>query len=139
VTALKSRYYTVATIELHKEETVPFAAQLGWTPPAADRCLVPADRVFTKHGYLPPRELVTHLRRKRVRQVYVCGVQSDTCVLAAGFVLFDAGLRPTLLADLHAGSSLDRGGELGLRLWHHHFGAVIEAHHMLLSDGAGVR
>lgn len=134
VRALQSRYYTVATIELHMEEAVPFAAQLGWTPPAADCCLVPADRIFTKHGYLPPPKLVTHLRRKRVKRVFVCGVQSETCVLAAGFILFDAGLKPTLIADLLAGSSLDRSGGLGLRLWRHHFGAVVESHRALLTD-----
>jgi hypothetical protein len=35
--------------------------------------------------------------------------------------LFDAGLQPTLITDLTEGSSLDRTGGLGLRLWEHHF------------------
>jgi hypothetical protein len=35
--------------------------------------------------------------------------------------LFDAGLQPTLIADLTVGSSLDRTGGLGVRLWEHHF------------------
>jgi hypothetical protein len=35
--------------------------------------------------------------------------------------LFDAGLQPTLIADLTVGSSLDRAGGLGVRLWEHHF------------------
>jgi len=39
-------------------------------------------------------------------------------------MLFDAGLRPTLLKWLSAGSSLDRSAELGARLWQHHFGRV---------------
>jgi nicotinamidase-related amidase len=128
----------VATLELHKEEAVPFAAQLGWTPPTTDRCLVPADKIFTKHGYLPPRQLVAHLRQRRVTQVFVCGVQTETCVLAAGFVLFDAGLKPTLVADLQAGSSLDPSGALGLRLWRHHFGTVVETHRALLPEAPGV-
>jgi hypothetical protein len=42
-------------------------------------------------------------------------------VLAAGFALFDAGLHPTLLTDLVAGSSIDRSGDLGAKLWRHHF------------------
>jgi len=46
-------------------------------------------------------------------------------VLAAGFALFDAGLQPTLLRWLTVGSSLDRSGELGARLWQHHFGSVL--------------
>lgn len=135
--ALHAHYYTLATVELHKEAAVPFAGQLGWAPPAEDRCLAPADKVFTKHGYLPPPELVAHLNERGARKVFVCGVQADTCVLAAGFALFDSGLNPALIADLVAGSSLDRGGELGVRLWRHHFGAAIESHRALLPGVAG--
>lgn len=43
-------------------------------------------------------------------------VMADSCVLAAGFALFDAGLHPALLKWLTIGSSLDRSGELGARL-----------------------
>ncbi len=56
----------------------------------------------------------------------MCGLQTDTCVLAAGFALFDAGLQPTLISDLTMGSSLDLSGTLGVDLWRHHFGCVID-------------
>ena len=125
---------SVATIELHDESRVPFRRQLGWTPPPDEACLVTVDRVFTKHGYSPPEALVAHLRAQEVTRVFVCGIQADTCVLAAGFVLFDAGLHPTLVADLVVGSSLDRSGELGVRLWRHHFGQVVENHLTLLKE-----
>ncbi len=74
-----------------------------------------------KHGYLPPPGAIDHLGALRPSRVLVCGIQADTCVLAAGFALFDAGLQPTLLADLVAGSSIDRSGDLGAKLWRHHF------------------
>jgi hypothetical protein len=41
--------------------------------------------------------------------------------------LFDAGLHPTLLKWLTIGSSLDRSGELGARLWVHYFGSVLSS------------
>jgi nicotinamidase-related amidase len=63
--------------------------------------------------------------------VYVCGIQADTCVLAAGFALFDAGMRPTLLTDLVVGPSLNPTGALGIRLWRHHFGRVATAASLL--------
>jgi nicotinamidase-related amidase len=66
-------------------------------------------------------EAIEHLVALRPNRVLVCGIQADTCVLAAGFALFDAGLQPTLLTDLIAGSSLDRSGDLGAKLWRHHF------------------
>jgi nicotinamidase-related amidase len=112
----------IASIELHDETNTPFAAQLGWCPPIHDECLVKADRVFVKNGYKQSAEAIQYLKREAPARVLVCGVQTDTCVLAAGFDLFDAGLRPTLVTDLTVGSSLDRSGDLGIRLWRHHFG-----------------
>ena len=125
IVALSRRFYTVATVERHDETVTPFERQLGWKPAAADEPLVPADRVFVKHGYLPPVALIAHLKALEVERVFVCGIQADTCCLAAGFMLFDAGLHPTLLKWLSVGSSLDRSAELGANLWRHHFGSVL--------------
>jgi nicotinamidase-related amidase len=124
IARLAPRFHSVATVERHDEAVTPFWRQLGWKPAPDDDPLVPTDRVFVKHGYAPPPELIDHLRAQRIEQVLVCGIQADTCCLAAGFALFDAGLHPTLLSWLTVGSSLDRSGELGARLWRHHFGSA---------------
>lgn len=125
IRALSRTLYTVATVERHDESVTPFERQLGWKPAPDDESLVAADRIFVKHGYLPPAELIDHLRTQQAERVYVCGIQADTCCLAAGFMLFDAGLHPTLLQWLSVGSSLDRSADLGARLWEHHFGSVL--------------
>lgn len=125
IRSLSRRFYTVATVERHDESVTPFERQLGWKPGASDDGLVAADRLFIKHGYLPPAPLIAHLRAREIDRVFVCGVQADTCCLAAGFALFDAGLHPTLLKWLSVGSSLDRSAELGATLWRHHFGSVL--------------
>jgi nicotinamidase-related amidase len=125
IRALARNHYTIATVERHDEAATPFERQLGWKPAADDDSLVEADRVFVKHGYLPPAAMIDHLRVVGAEQVFVCGVQADTCCLAAGFMLFDAGLHPTLLEWLTVGSSLDRSAALGARLWQHHFGRVL--------------
>jgi len=126
IRALSARLPSAATVERHDESVTPFAQQLGWKPGKADECLVSVDRVFIKYGYLPPPEAIEYIRNLRVGRVLVCGTQTDTCVLAAGFALFDAGLHPTLLKWLTVGSSMDRSGDLGTRLWKHHFGKVLE-------------
>ncbi|CUX48852.1 MULTISPECIES: cysteine hydrolase family protein [Agrobacterium] len=131
ISALARTMPSIATVERHDESVTPFERQLGWKPGRDDVSLVPADRVFIKHGYGPPREVIDHLLSLKLDRVLVCGIQADTCVLAAGFALFDAGLHPTLLPWLTVGSSLDRSGELGARLWKHHFGAVITGPHGL--------
>ena len=128
IAALARSMFSIATVVRHDEAVTPFWRQTGWAPAADDESLVPADRTFIKHGYAPPPELIAFLKQEGFARVLVCGIQAETCCLAAGFLLFDAGLHPTLLKWLTVGSSLDRAGELGARLWRHHFGkdSVIE-------------
>jgi len=120
--------HSIATVERHDESVTPFWRQLGWKPAPDDEPLVATHKVFVKHGYAPPAALIHYLNDIGVERVLVCGIQADTCCLAAGFLLFDAGLRPTMLKWLTVGSSLDRSADLGARLWRHHFGenSVIE-------------
>lgn len=47
----------------------------------------------------------------------VCGIHAYGCCLAAGFMLFDASLHPTLHKWLTVGSSLDWSATLGAQLW----------------------
>lgn len=50
-----------------------------------------------------------------------CGLQAETCGLAAGFALFDAELQPTSIADLTVVHRWIEPGALGMQLWEHHF------------------
>lgn len=118
---------SVATVERHDESRTPFQKQLGWQPAPDDDSLIQADRIFIKHGYAPSPETIEYLKSLNVDRVLVCGLQTDTCCLAAGFALFDAGLQPTLVTDLTMGSSMDRMGGLGARLWEHHFGHTVKS------------
>lgn len=112
--------HSVATVERHDESITPFWSQLGWKPASDDDPLVRTDMVSVKHGYAPPPGLITHLKAQGIGQVLVCGIQADTCCLAAGFLLFDASLHPTLLKWLTVGSSLDRSTARPLdRPWRH--------------------
>lgn len=130
---------SVATLELHDEAHTPFQRQLGWHPAVDDKCLVEADHVFIKHGYAPSLAAVEYLEQMNPDRVLVCGIQTDTCVLAAGFALFDAGLHPTLVTDLTVGSSLDRTGQLGINLWKHHFRQTISSRELLAGFASGAR
>ncbi len=125
---------SVATVERHAETVTPFRRQLGWAPAPDDDSLIAADQVHVKHGYGPSPETLAYLKGVKPERVLVCGIQTDTCVLAAGFALFDAGLMPTLISDLTVGSSLDRSGELGIRLWRHHFRHVVTSRELGLAD-----
>ncbi|MGI4839521.1 MAG: isochorismatase family protein [Janthinobacterium lividum] len=134
--AFSARIPTVASVELHDEQVTPFDKQLGWHPAAEDESLVEADKVFIKHGYGPTVETIAYIKQLGVERVLVCGMQTETCVLAAGFALFDAGLSPTLVTDLTVGSSLDRSGKLGIELWTHHFRQVTTRAEVIAELGA---
>ncbi|WP_323151048.1 cysteine hydrolase family protein [Pseudomonas glycinae] len=121
IQSLIGKLPSIATVERHDESRTPFQRQLGWHPAADDESLITADRIFIKYGYAPSPETLEYLKSLNLDRVLVCGLQTETCCLAAGFALFDAGLQPTLLTDLTVGSSLDRSGELGVRLREHHF------------------
>lgn len=125
IAELAAKMPSIASVERHDESITPFEQQLGWKPGKSDESLIATDRVFIKYGYAPPREAVDYLLSLKLDRVLVCGIQADTCVLAAGFAFFDAGLYPTLVPWLTVGSSLDRSGELGAKLWRHHFRAVL--------------
>jgi nicotinamidase-related amidase len=137
VRAFSAMIPTIASVELHDEQVTPFEKQLGWHPAAQDESLVEADKVFIKHGYGPTAELIDHIRQLGPERVLVCGMQTETCVLAAGFALFDAGLCPTLVTDLTVGSSLDRSGQLGIDLWKHHFRQVTTRAEVIGGLGSG--
>lgn len=124
ISELSQHIPAIATIELHDEKSTPFLEQLGWAPAIQDVSLIKTEHVFIKHGYAPSEATLRYLKSLNTDRVLVCGIQTETCVLAAGFALFDLGLRPTLLTDLTVGSSLDRSGQLGVDLWKHHFRSV---------------
>ncbi|MEM9505783.1 MAG: isochorismatase family protein, partial [Cyanobacteria bacterium P01_E01_bin.43] len=96
---------SIATVERHNERRVPFKAQLNWAPDSSDVSLVKADHEFVKYGYAPTPQISDTIVEIAPERVLVCGIQADTCVLAAGFALFDLGLKPTLIADTVVGSS----------------------------------
>ncbi len=53
---------SVATVEHHDEDIVPFQKQLGWHPAKEDQSLVEADHVVIKHGYGPTTEAIELLK-----------------------------------------------------------------------------
>jgi nicotinamidase-related amidase len=113
---------SVATVERHDESRTPFQKQLGWHPAPDDDSLIETDRILIKHGYAPSPQTSEYLVNLKVERILVCGLQTETRCLAAGFALFDTGLQPTLITDLTVGSSLDRSGALGSG-----FGSIISS------------
>ena len=59
-------------------------------------------KVFKKTGYGLPRALLKYLKKHSITRVDVCGLQTDACVLAAMYDLWDSEIQPKLLRNLSA-------------------------------------
>ena len=65
----------------------------------------PDDLVITKHGYGLPPAAVKKIRRLGSKEIVVCGMDTDACVLGVMFSLFDAGIVCHLKEDMCWSSS----------------------------------
>lgn len=63
-------------------------------------------------------EVKALLDRERIETVHLCGIATDNCVLKTAVDLFEAGIRPVIIADVcasHGGSDCHKAGLLLLR------------------------
>ena len=93
-----------------------FRQVLGWdscAPGSGDlRLLIEPEKndlVFDKQGYGLSEKQVRRLHDMKVRQVMVCGMDTDACVLATMFSLIDGGIAPRVApsAYCHSNQNLD--------------------------------
>ncbi|HVU35936.1 MAG TPA: isochorismatase family protein [Opitutaceae bacterium] len=81
------------------------------------------DIVMSKAGYgLSPAQ-VSRLKRLGVRRATVCGIDTDACVLAVMFSLFDAGIDCRAKPTLCWSGSGQRMHQAGLKILAHQFPA----------------
>ncbi|MCA3244331.1 MAG: hydrolase [Alphaproteobacteria bacterium] len=94
---------TCATLFTHDESITPLV-RFGRTPPMDTSVLVSTGAVIPKHGYGLPAQAVEWLKRQSPDEVLVVGGHTDANLLAAGFALFDAGLKPACVPVLNFGN-----------------------------------
>ena len=61
--------------------------------------------VIQKVGYGVRQEDILNLKELDIDEIEVCGTDTDACVLAIAFLLFDNNIKPIILKDLCASSS----------------------------------
>lgn len=79
-------------------------------------------KIFEHYGYAPPPEAISSL--KKYKTVGLCGLDTDACVMAATFALWDAEIRPVVLAQYCASSGGPPLHEAALGLMMRQFGAA---------------
>jgi nicotinamidase-related amidase len=125
-----ARYDLVVAVRVMNPPGSLWERRLGWlrmrAPGEAD--LLPeiaarADAVLDKTGYsaaTPPLRRL--LRQRGIGRAAICGVNTDQCVLATAFGLWDAGIDPVVLEDLCASTSGAEAHERGLAVARTAFG-----------------
>lgn len=123
---LATRMPAAATVFEHNEPKLPFHNILGKPGPKGENTLVKTERIYRRNGYILPRDLLVWLRESRPEEVIVCGGFNDERVLAAGFSLFEAGLRPVLVPELCYDTDWYQH-TVTMRLWEQSIGKVYES------------
>jgi hypothetical protein len=103
INQLSATIPTCATLFVHDESITPLV-RAGCTPPMDAAVLVSTGVVFPKHGFNLPLQLIEWLKNQKADEILVVGGHTDANLLAAGFALFDAGLKAACVPVLNFGN-----------------------------------
>lgn len=115
VEQLQAEYEHVYATRFVNKESSPYRKFLGWERFAEcseDAVLafepLPGVKVINKTVYTSVSdEFLEELEEKNIKEVFVCGIDTDACVAATAVGLFEHGIRPVILAHAcasHAGA-----------------------------------
>lgn len=82
---------------------------------------IPNIHIIDKHGY-GSTELIQSLIDKNVKTAYVCGMDTDACVLEICYGLFDADIRPVVLSDCVTSSGGEEYNNMALSILRRNIG-----------------
>lgn len=74
--------------------------------------------IYVKHGYSAMSAPLLAAGREGGGEIHLCGIATDNCVLATAIDLFEAKLRPVIIADAcasHAGKAYHEAGIMILK------------------------
>jgi nicotinamidase-related amidase len=109
-------YGTIAFSQFINSDSSPFRKIFNWAKcdrsPDIDICdelkpWVKKDNVFQKNGFsaFKSAKLLAHLYQHGVDEVYLCGTDTDACVMASAYDAFEAGFKVKVLYDLCASTN----------------------------------
>ena len=118
-------YSTCIFTKFSNSDTTAFSRFLHWNrlvTPDEQRIAIPiseTDIIVDKTTYSASvHDLKKLIDIQNVDNAYICGVDTDGCVLATAFALFDLGIKPSIIIDACAsngGMEYHRAAELIMR------------------------
>jgi len=98
--AAESYEHVVMTRFFNKPNSL-YRSVLGWHGDGGALAFRASHAVIVdKTGYGLTEQHLQMLNKTHCDEWHVCGLETDACVLACAFSLWDAGLRPVILPDL---------------------------------------
>ncbi len=95
------RYGQVVMTRFTNQPNSLYRTVLGWHRDGGALALqVPHAVIFNKNGYGLTARHLQKLQEMQCAEWHVCGLETDACVLACAFSLWDAGLRPVIQFDM---------------------------------------
>lgn len=126
VNKLGTKIPVMATVLCQNQEDPLTADWLeGWSIPQEDSTLVNTKYVYNRNGYMIPPVILATLKKNGIEEVIVTGAHSEGFLLAAGFSIFDAGIKASLLAPMCLTGQYHQH-TVTLKIWEHSIGPVYE-------------
>ncbi|ADU12706.1 isochorismatase hydrolase [Asticcacaulis excentricus CB 48] len=123
IETLQVRFERVVFTAFENADPSPFRDILAYdklspNDPDTELALRPRDDAYIHNrcAYGGGRSLIDRLRGMEAETVYLCGIATEACVLKTALDLFEAGIRPLLLADLCASDKHRRYHDMALEI-----------------------
>ncbi|OFC28690.1 cysteine hydrolase family protein [Acidithiobacillus caldus] len=95
------RYLVVAMTRFVNRPDSLYRSVLGWNIEPGNLVFQPDNAlILGKTGYGLSAENLDRIRETGCTEWHLCGLETDACILACAFSLWDAGLRPKILPNL---------------------------------------
>jgi nicotinamidase-related amidase len=125
VNKLAAKIPTIATVLVASSDEKRELDWLDWKAPMEDVSKIHTKYSFTHHGYGIPQVVIKTLQKNGVEEVLVTGAHTEAFLLAAGFDLFDAGFKASMVAPLCLSGQYHQH-TVTMRIWESSIGPVYE-------------
>lgn len=69
-------------------------------------------------------KIINQIKNKNIQEIHLCGFDTDCCVLATAYDLFDLGIKPVILENLTWSTSKDRLHQYALKMLNRNIGFI---------------
>ena len=73
-------------------------------------------------GKIP--QIIEEIKKKNIQEIHLCGFDTDSCVLATAYALFDLGIKPVVIENLTWSTSKEKLHQPAIKMLQRNIGFV---------------